>query len=115
MKSKLISWQVVCWLSASVAIGMLTLFTTDKSQAESRSNRQPEAIYITFKTTPGARITNEFGTTVPEIGLEVRWVSRSQAAPEIPVGYPAGEAISYLHGLGYQLQWLSADKVVGIK
>lgn len=115
MKTKLNYWGLG-WLFFLVVFTVAGYRSGSMAaKADNPHKTPPSAIYVHFKATPGPRITNEFGINVPEIGLEVRWVSRSQTSPEIPVGYPAGEVIAFLHGQGYVLHWLSADKVVGIK
>lgn len=105
------------WMLGLVAVSLLAAccYLTTPSQAENRHRQPPACVYAQFRGTLGPPVTNTFGVTKEQVGLELAWISRSSTAPEIPIGYPAAQAVAFLIESGYQVQWLTHDRIVGVR
>jgi hypothetical protein len=82
-----------------LVIGLAGLFTITTIKATAENPVQSAGTVILGYTTTYHYAEGRY----IEDGLEVRWVSRSASAPEIPIGSNLAEAMAYLQDNGYEL------------
>lgn len=98
-----------------VAVAITGFMTTPEVSQGNPHKTPPSAVLVGLKGKLGPWQTNE-GNVFREVAdMVVAYASRSQNAPEIPNGYPAGELIAYMLANGYRYDILAHDKFLFVR